>query len=205
MATFRRCARCGGTGGVLPDPVGALVAVVGPSGAGKDTLIRLAQQHFRDDPRVSFPRRVVTRPSGADEDHDSLSTNGFADARAAGAFALDWDAHGLSYGIPMAVLAAVRDGGVAVVNLSRGALPAARERFPAVVAVYVTAPAEVLAARLAARGRAESVSDRLARASVASPDAGRDIVIENVGTAEAAAARLIAVIAARRGMDSASA
>lgn len=182
-----------------PDPAGALVAVVGPSGAGKDTLIRLAQQHFRDDPRVTFPRRVVTRPSGPHEDHDSLSAEAFADARVAGAFALDWDAHGLSYGIPLAVLAAVRDGGVAVVNLSRGALPAARERFPAVVAVFVTAPADVLAARLAARGRAESVSDRLARTSLVTADEGRDVVIENVGPAEAAAAGLIAVITERLG------
>ncbi|MFZ4532722.1 MAG: phosphonate metabolism protein/1,5-bisphosphokinase (PRPP-forming) PhnN [Alsobacter sp.] len=188
-----------------PDPAGALVAVVGPSGVGKDTLIRLAQQNFRDNPRVSFPRRVVTRPSGADEDHESLSVDGFAEARAAGAFALDWDAHGLSYGIPMAVLAAVRDGGVAVVNLSRGALPAARERFPAVVAVFVTAPAEVLAARLAARGRAESVSDRLARTSAVTADAGRDVVIENVGPAETAAARLIAVITGRLGSGIATA
>jgi len=190
---------------VSPDPAGGLVAVVGPSGAGKDTLIRLAQQHFRDDPRVAFPRRVVTRPSGPHEDHDTLSVTGFAEARAAGAFALDWDAHGLSYGVPQAALDAVKAGGVAVVNLSRGALPAARERFPVVVAVYVTAPAEVLAARLAARGRAESVSDRLARASVASPEAGRDIVIENVGSAEVAAARLVAVIAARLGHDGAAA
>ena len=188
-----------------PDPAGGLVAVVGPSGAGKDTLIRLAQQHFRDDPRVTFPRRVVTRPSGPHEDHDTLSATGFADARAAGAFALDWDAHGLSYGVPMTVLDAVKAGGVAVVNLSRGALPAARARFPMVVTVYVTAPAEVLAARLAARGRAESVSDRLARAFVASPDPAHDIVIENVGPAEAAAARLIAVIAERLGTDGAAA
>jgi ribose 1,5-bisphosphokinase len=184
---------------VLPDPAGGLVAVVGPSGAGKDTLIRLAQQHFRDDPRVIFPRRVVTRPSGPHEDHDTLSAEAFAAARAAGAFALDWDAHGLSYGVPMAVLADVREGGVEVVNLSRGALPAARERFPAVVAVFVTAPADVLAARLAARGRAESVSDRLARTSGVTAEEGRDVVIENVGAAEAAAAGLIKVITERLG------
>src|SRR6185295_15951480 len=39
---------------------GRLVLVVGPSGAGKDTLIAGARAACRDDATVVFPRRVVT-------------------------------------------------------------------------------------------------------------------------------------------------
>ena len=77
---------------------GRLVLVVGPSGAGKDTLIAAGRAALGEDPRFVFPRRVVTRPAvAALEDHESVSPEAFAAARQAGAFALDWEAHGLCY------------------------------------------------------------------------------------------------------------
>jgi ribose 1,5-bisphosphokinase len=73
------------------------VVVVGPSGAGKDTLIAIARDHCRDHANIVFPRRVVTRARTAAEDHDSVSDDIF-DARArSGAFAVWWEAHGLKY------------------------------------------------------------------------------------------------------------
>ena len=62
---------------------GALILVAGPSGAGKDTLIRLAQERLRDDPRFVFVRRVITRAKEAGgEDHEPTDPADFA-ARAA--------------------------------------------------------------------------------------------------------------------------
>ena len=61
---------------------GCLVLVVGPSGAGKDTLIRLARAALAGDPRYVFPRRLVTRPPSADEDNDQIDEAAFADLQA---------------------------------------------------------------------------------------------------------------------------
>ncbi len=78
-------------GAALPIRNGAFVAVVGPSGAGKDTLIAHAKAALADEPPVEFVRRVITRPSdGATEDHDTLTEAEFLEALANGAFALAW-------------------------------------------------------------------------------------------------------------------
>lgn len=57
---------------------GRLDLVVGPSGAGKDMLIRLARAALACEPRYVFPRRLVTRPPSADEDNDPIDEAAFA-------------------------------------------------------------------------------------------------------------------------------
>jgi ribose 1,5-bisphosphokinase len=133
-----------------------LVCVVGPSGAGKDTLIRYAETQLSHRDDVLFVRRLVTRASGDFEDHDSLSEAEFADGLAGRRFALAWRAHGHGYAVPLSTLTAIRHGAIAVCNLSRGSVAEAERVFGNVVAVLVTAPAEVIARRLAARGRESS-------------------------------------------------
>ena len=96
---------------------GRLVLVVGPSGAGKDTLIAGARAACADDASVVFPRRVVTRPSSAAEDHDTMATDEFTQAVADGAFALWWEAHGNRYGIPSAIDDDIRAGRTVVCNV----------------------------------------------------------------------------------------
>jgi phosphonate metabolism protein PhnN/1,5-bisphosphokinase (PRPP-forming) len=165
-----------------------LILVVGPSGAGKDTLLGAARKALRDDPRFHFVRRVITRPADTGgEDHEAVSEQEFA----AREFVLQWRAHGLRYGIPAD---AVGDGRVAVLNVSRTVIADAARRFPVRV-IEVTAPPEVLAARLAARGReAEGdVAARLAR-SVALP---RQVPVERVandGALSDGVARFVAAL-----------
>jgi ribose 1,5-bisphosphokinase len=174
---------------------GRLVLVVGPSGAGKDTLIDLAGVALRDDPSVVFPRRVITR-AAADEPHDTMDPDAFDNAARAGAFALTWDAHDLRYGIPAGIDADIRAGRKVVCNVSRAIVAAARERYADVRVVLVTAPADVLAARLAARARGSDgdLARRLAR-SESFATLAADCVIANVGAPDAGAAALIAAIA----------
>ncbi len=138
-----------------------LVLVVGPSGAGKDTLLNMARTTLAGDARFRFVRRVITRRVDAGgEDHEPVSDTEFA----ARAFALSWEAHGLHYGIPADVADDIARGVVVVANVSRSIIAEAAARFPVRV-IEVTASAEVLEARLLARGRetAADVALRLAR------------------------------------------
>lgn len=168
--------------------VGLLVLVVGPSGAGKDTLLHAARQAMSDDPRFRFVRRVITRPAEAGgEAHEAVTEPEFATRD----FALQWQSHGLRYGIPADAIAG---GRVVVANVSRTVIAEAEQRFPVRV-IAVTAPPEVLAARLASRGReaADDVAARLAR-SVAVPDHVPVEMVANDGSLEDGVARFVAAL-----------
>ncbi|MEL6451180.1 MAG: phosphonate metabolism protein/1,5-bisphosphokinase (PRPP-forming) PhnN [Pseudomonadota bacterium] len=160
---------------------GRLIAVVGPSGVGKDTVM---QAIAAADPRLGLVRRVITRPSDAGgEDFDGVTVPTFEARKAAGDFALSWGAHGLFYGIPAAIDADLAAGRDLLANLSRGALRQARARFPGLVVLSLTADPAVLAARLAARGRedADDIARRLARAGSGLPDGIDAVEIDNSG------------------------
>jgi len=173
---------------------GTFLAVVGASGVGKDSLLAAARERCGAD--VSFPRRVVTRPSGGGEDSVAVAEEEFAAARARGEFAVSWRAHGLGYGVPRAADDVVRAGGVVVVNVSRGVLLTLDERYERVVVVRVSVPEAVRAQRLHARGReaAADVTRRLTRPDPA-PDRVPDHEIRNDGTVEQGAELLRRVIA----------
>ncbi|KQV31963.1 ribose-phosphate pyrophosphokinase [Rhizobium sp. Root1203] len=145
---------------------GLMVVVVGPSGAGKDTLMALAARHFQGRPDVHFVRRVITRHGDAGgEHHLAVSPQGFASMEQAGSFSVWWEAHGLKYGIPSEVSVSLAAGNLVIANGSRSALHRFQAVFPRLKVVNVTARAEVLATRLEARGREthEDIMARLAR------------------------------------------
>ncbi|MEM9429130.1 MAG: phosphonate metabolism protein/1,5-bisphosphokinase (PRPP-forming) PhnN [Pseudomonadota bacterium] len=149
---------------------GRLIAVVGPSGVGKDTVMAGL---VRRRPDLHLVRRVITRPEAlGGEPFVGVDTAEFARRRDAGAFALHWEAHGLAYGIPAAVDAVLRSGQDALVNLSRGKLLEADRRFQGLVVLSLTAKRETLAARLSARGREsdEDIARRLDRAEAPLPE-----------------------------------
>ncbi|WP_342162750.1 phosphonate metabolism protein/1,5-bisphosphokinase (PRPP-forming) PhnN [Methylobacterium sp. SD21] len=165
------------------------VLVVGPSGAGKDTLIRMAREALADEPSIVFPQRLVTRPPSADEDNAPIDDDAFARAEAEGRFALSWRAHGLGYALPAHCGRLARGGRVVVSNVSRRIVAEARSRYPGTQVVKITAPLEVLAQRLAARARAQDgdLSARLARQASVEPD----LTIDNAGAPEEGARILI--------------
>lgn len=180
------------TGGIGP---GRLVLMVGPSGAGKDTLLRLAQAACADDRDIVFPRRIVTRESSADEDNIAVTSDEFRRAREQGDFAVHWDAHGHSYALPLDIHDDIRAGRTVVANVSRTVIGALRQAYANVVVVAVTAPLDVLAARLAARARHSdgNIAERLTR-SVDDVSAHADVTILNAGSPEYHSRQLVRVI-----------
>ncbi|WP_441238746.1 phosphonate metabolism protein/1,5-bisphosphokinase (PRPP-forming) PhnN [Bradyrhizobium sp. 930_D9_N1_4] len=182
----------GAAGGIGP---GRLVLVVGPSGAGKDTLLRLAQATCVDDQDVVFPRRIVTRASSADEDNIAVSQDDFRRACEYGDFAVHWDAHGHSYALPIEINNDIRAGRTVVANVSRTVIGALRQAYANVVVVAITAPPDVLAQRIAARARHSdgNLAERLSR-SVDDSSASADVTILNAGSADYHSAHLVRVI-----------
>ena len=176
-----------------------LILVVGPSGAGKDSLLNGARARLAADPRFHFVRRVITRPADPDgEDHEPVTEVEFLRRD----FALSWSAHGLLYGIPAEALSAapvvianVSRGVIA--NVSRGVIADAAARHPVRV-IEVTAPPEVLAARLAARGReqAADIARRLERRMEIPAGVVRDTVVNDGSLEEGIAPFVGALMAA---------
>lgn len=174
---------------------GTLVLVVGPSGAGKDSVIGWCRDHLDGNPIVVFPRRVVTRAADPDaEDHDTVDEAGFEARIGRGDFALHWRAHGLGYGIPTSIADDLAKGRSVVVNVSRAVIDDARARFQPVRVVVVTASPAILAERLRQRNREThaEIDRRLARA--ATMPAGGDVtVIDNSGALEVAGLALVRI------------
>lgn len=175
---------------------GTFVAVVGPSGVGKDSVIDFARDRLEASGAVVFVRRVVTRPAdGGSEDHDSMDAAAFAAAEADGAFALSWEAHGLRYGLPVSLERDLAQGKVVVANLSRGVIPALMARYPSAIVVSVTADREVISQRLANRGRetADSIQRRLSR-SVVEPLPASTVTIDNTGALASAGNQFVQLL-----------
>lgn len=177
---------------------GVLIYVVGPSGAGKDSVLRWVSAHAPAGLLVHLARRTISRPpSDPSEDHEPVTPDAFRRLVAAGAFALHWEANGLGYGVRHEELAALDRGGCVLVNGSRADLPQARRRFPELTVAFVNASPAVLRARLLARGREtpEQIEARLARSQdLVIPSDEVDVVIDNDGTLEQAGQQLLTAL-----------
>lgn len=174
---------------------GRLILVVGPSGAGKDTLLGLAKAACAGDDNVVFPRRAVTREASPFEENEQLSLDAFRQARSQGDFAVHWEAHGHCYALSRALDDDIRAGRTVVANVSRAVVEAIRRAYADVVVISITAPPEILSQRLAARARSSDgrLADRLGRV-VGDAATVPDVTITNVGSAEHHARELVRII-----------
>lgn len=173
---------------------GRFIAVVGPSGVGKDSVMAALSARL---PGLTLVRRVITRPGDAGgEDFAGVDQATFDRMAAQGDFALSWQAHGLSYGIPASVDQTLARGADVLANLSRGMLQEARARFARFDTLALTASPQVLAQRLTDRDREDSadIARRLKRADFALPSGIEAIRIDNSGALHDTVDRAIAAL-----------
>jgi ribose 1,5-bisphosphokinase len=181
---------------------GRLILVVGPSGAGKDTLLGLVKAACADDPDIVFPRRVITREASVSEDNEAVGPDAFRQALAQGDYAIHWEAHGHYYALSRAIDDDIRAGRTVVASVSRTVVGAMRRAYAYAVVVSITAPPNVLAERLAMRGRSSdgNIEHRLHRA-VDDASAAPDVTIVNTSSAEYHARQFVRIVKGERWDD----
>jgi ribose 1,5-bisphosphokinase len=177
---------------------GRLIYLMGPSGAGKDSLLLAAREPLQAR-GCRIARRVITRSADAvGEDALAVTEAEFERLRRNGAFALDWQANGLHYGISRQIDDWLAAGEDVLVNGSRGYLAEARKRYPQLRPVLLTVALPVLRQRLLARGREsiEEIEARLARNEQfrSAAEQGEALILDNSGPLEQTVQRLLQLI-----------
>jgi ribose 1,5-bisphosphokinase len=165
-----------------------LVLVIGPSGAGKDSVLEGLRANWQFAQPARFARRTITRPvKPEDEQHEAVDDAHFERLLVAQAFAMHWQANGLSYGIRRSELEPLDAGHWLFVNGSRAYLPQVLQVWPQATVVHIGASRDVLAQRLAQRGRetGDAVAKRLSR-DVALNFPAHVVSIDNNGSLDSA-------------------
>ncbi|WP_237151880.1 phosphonate metabolism protein/1,5-bisphosphokinase (PRPP-forming) PhnN [Oryzibacter oryziterrae] len=182
---------------VVANHMGAMIAVVGASGVGKDTVMSYAARRLVGQDNVEFVRRVITRAADAGgEAHLAVSRERFDELAASGAFAVHWLAHGHGYGLPLSTMDSLRAGRCLIANGSRAALPAFVAAYPRLHVLMITASQDCLLSRLSARGResVEEIKARLARPEPPMPASLTIHTVDNSGDPEVAGEAVLALI-----------
>jgi ribose 1,5-bisphosphokinase len=172
-----------------------LIYIVGASGVGKDSLMHYARQRLNGSAPVLFAHRYITRQvTGTNENHIALTPEEFQLRKAGSLFALDWESHGLYYGIGREINDWMISGFHVVVNGSRQYLPTARERYPQLVAIVIEADREIILQRLQNRGREDAgdITNRIKRQPPL--DKAGLISISNNGLLEEAGETLVSTL-----------
>lgn len=181
-----------------PAEAGRLVLVVGPSGAGKDTLIGAARKVLADEARFHFPIRFVTRPSDPTEQTHLVAPEDFHSMRREGAFALHWEAHGHCYGIGRDIEDVLRTGVHVIANVSRTVVEGTRASYPGTLVLLINAAPDVRRRRIAGRARetAGEMSARNIRTVSSFGEADADIVIDNSAALDEAVEAFVSALRA---------
>jgi ribose 1,5-bisphosphokinase len=175
---------------------GPIAYVMGPSGAGKDTLLRAARNLLTGE-QIGFAHRYITRAFvPGDEEFVPLTAAEFAARRAAGFFAMHWRAHGHDYGIGVEIDAWRHAGWLVVVSGSREHFNAVLANRDDIFPVLITAQPDVLATRLGTRGREDgtAAAARLARQMEVVRSRQPVTVVDNSGAVDESAAALVSCL-----------
>lgn len=135
-----------------------IILIVGPSGVGKDTLLRAARKKLKENECFNFVKRYITRKPDSNEKNFYLKDKAFFLLKQSSYFLSSWEAHDNYYGIAKECI----QPGVNIISTSRGHIKDFEHIFEDVTTVHVTIPKALLLSRLRLRGR-ESEAQIMAR------------------------------------------
>lgn len=136
-----------------------IVLIVGPSGVGKDTLIKGAKKVLKND--VNFVKRYITRKPDKSEKNFYLDDYAFEILKHNSFFASTWNAHGNAYGIAKNTI----KNGLNIISISRSKVKDFEKLYYDVHTINISVPREELKNRLLFRKREslEEIEKRLNR------------------------------------------
>lgn len=174
---------------------GLFLAVVGPSGSGKDTIIEALCKQL---PNIKRVKRYITREQqkAGGEDSYNIDFDTFGKLERDGGFAFSWSAHHLKYGLPITIFDEINVGKSLIANISRSILDQLSDKFEYYEIILITASDKILAERLEKRGRESKaqIEERLARSSFTIPNGISPLILRNETTVEDAVSKIIASI-----------
>ena len=197
---------------------GWFVAIVGPSGAGKDTIINAVHHALKNNPEFLFVRRTITRKAGVNsfndhaetsrnigkednignEDNIGVSLEKFLELSEKASFSLQWFAHGIHYALPIGIVDEVHKGKIVIANVSRAELGHAKELFGKVYVIEINAPIGILKERLLGRKREKitDIEERLKRANIPIqlPEGSKYCYIDNSGNVKSAVDKMLSIL-----------
>lgn len=179
---------------------GRLFFFVGPSGAGKDTLLHWVQTQLPESAGLVFAQRTITRPQQPGDQHEAVDHNAFWRLAATGQFSMTWEVNGVCYGVRRSIEADLKAGRDVVINGSREYVPQLQQRFPQAQVIWLEADEALLRDRITARGRetGPALLRRISRATeFVPPDSQQVIRIDNSGRLEVAGQRILELLGRR--------
>ncbi|MES2106082.1 MAG: DUF1045 domain-containing protein [Pseudomonadota bacterium] len=185
----------------LPIP-GRLFFVVGPSGSGKDDLLRWVRQNPARHKEMVFVQRTITRPALTGEDHESISPEQFWQLAAAGHFAMTWQSYELCYGIRRGFEAELKAGRNVVISGSREFVPKLLQTYQDAQVIWIEADHVLLRQRMEDRlqrqnGSGPALLKRVQRnVQFSRPEQPEVIKLDNSGSIESAGRRLLDILTA---------
>lgn len=175
-----------------------LIYVMGPSGAGKDSLLDWLKNKLPPQAPIHFAKRTIDRPLQAlGEQHESVDAASFERLQKEKSFAMHWLANGRQYGVRHGELEPLQQQQWLLVNGSRAYLPEALRQFDGLSVLHISASADILRARLLARQREtpEVVEARVQRAVAFSvPPSCRCVSVLNDSSLDEAGAVLMSAL-----------